>query len=304
MSRKKTKEEWQLESDKKHNNEFEIIGDVTNAITKVDILHKKCGKILNMTPHNHLSRYCKYCSNKYKRSKEEWQVLSDKIHNKQFIILDEPKNTKDNIRIKHKKCGNIINMTLNNHISHKNGCKQCSKQALKSHDYWVNKCKEIWGDDFKILDYIDNINSKVRVKHTICNNIVIKNMHNLIHNKRGCEICSKKAYGELYVKNYFDENNIKYEEQKTLKELINPKTNRRLKIDFYLPEYNTYIELDGVQHYKAIEHWGGEKAYKEQMYRDNIKNQFLGDKLIRINNKEITKIKKICQQLKSKQKQK
>lgn len=54
---------------------------------------------------------------------------------------------------------------------------------------------------------------------------------------------------------------------------------------------------EDVQHYKPIEHWGGEKSYVEQVYRDNIKNNFFGNKLIRINNKKIKDIEKIWQQL-------
>lgn len=46
------------------------------------------------------------------------------------------------------------------------------------------------------------------------------------------------------------------------------------------------IEVDGVQHYKSIEHWGGDNAFESQIYRDNIKNEYFGDRLIRINNKK------------------
>lgn len=216
MSKRKTKEEWQSDSNEIHNNEFEIIGNPKNALDKVDILHKKCGNIINVTPHNHLRRYCIYCSNKNKKTKEECQRISNEIHNNEFIILDSPKNIKTNVRIKHIKCGSIIKMTINNHINHKNGCKYCSKNSLKSNKYWVNKCYEIWGGEFKIIDEVTNVWEKVKVKHSICGNILLKDMNNLIHSKRGCNICTSKSYGEIYIKEFFDVNNIKYITQKHL----------------------------------------------------------------------------------------
>lgn len=188
-------------------------------------------------------------------------------------------------------------MTMNNHISHKNGCKKCSKNSLKSNEYWYEKCKEVWEDEFILLDYVDSVYKKIRVKHTLCGNILIKDMNNLIHNKRGCNICTRKSYGEFYIKEYFDKKNIIYITQKTFDDLINPKTGRKLKVDFYLPEYDIIIEVDGVQHYKSIKHWGGDKAFETQLYRDKIKNDYFGERLIRINNKKIKDIENIWHQL-------
>ena len=35
-------------------------------------------------------------------------------------------------------------------------------------------------------------------------------------------------------------------------------------IDFYLPDYNIFIEYNGEQHYVPIEHFGGELQFSEQ----------------------------------------
>lgn len=297
MSMKKTKEEWQNQSNFIHNSEFIIIGDVINGATKTEFYHNKCGNIISMTPNNHLRRYCKYCSNKHKKTKKEWQQKSDEVHDFSFIILDEPINGKENVRIKHKKCGEIIEMTLNNHINHKNGCRKCGRNSLKSNSYWLKKCLDVWGDEFTILDEVNNVWKKIRVRHNTCGEVLYKDMSNLIHNKRGCNMCATKTYGEDYIKDFLDRNSIKYERQKTFEGLFNPKTNRSLKVDFYITDYSVVIEVDGVQHYKSIEHWGGDSAYHEQKYRDGIKNKFFGDKIIRINNKEIKNIENIWEQL-------
>lgn len=162
MSKRKTREEWQNESDIKYNKEFVILCEPKSANDLTDVFHKKCGNISSIRLSNHLKRYCKYCSGKNKKSLIECQKESDVIHNSEFVILDEPINIKTNVKILHKVCNSVLLMTMNNHLSHKNGCKKCSKQSLKSNEYWLNRCKEIWGNEFEILDYVDNVWKKVR----------------------------------------------------------------------------------------------------------------------------------------------
>jgi len=298
MSKRKTRYEWQIESDLKYNSEFEILEDPQSGQHIVKVLHKKCEKVLQIRLNNHLKRYCVYCNNKKKKTKQEWQKLSDDTHNYEFEILNEPKNSKHKVQVIHKKCGLILEMTMNNHINHKNACKSCSKYSHKSHQYWIYRCKEIWCDDYTILEEVSNCNSKVSIRHNICKRIHLKSMNSFIHGQRGCPYCSNTdlKYAENYILKYLDEKNIKYIREKTFEGLVNPKTNRKLRFDFYLPEKNLIIEVHGVQHYKSIECWGGDKVYYNQIYRDNIKKNFLEKNninLLILNNKKLTQIKSI-----------
>lgn len=56
----------------------------------------------------------------------------------------------------------------------------------------------------------------------------------------------------------------------------------KLYFDFYLPEYNTCIEYDGLQHFKSIEHFGGKKGLKETQKRDKIKDEYCKNNNIRL----------------------
>ena len=63
---------------------------------------------------------------------------------------------------------------------------------------------------------------------------------------------------------------------------------RKLKFDFFLPDYNVCIEFDGEQHFKICE-WG-EKKLKDSIKKDGIKNSFCENnniKLLRISYKDI-----------------
>lgn len=48
----------------------------------------------------------------------------------------------------------------------------------------------------------------------------------------------------------------------------------KLRFDFYIPKLNTVIEFDGLQHYEAVEHFGGEDVFREQKIKDKIKNDY------------------------------
>lgn len=84
-----------------------------------------------------------------------------------------------------------------------------------------------------------------------------------------------KSYGEFFISSYLRENNIKFILQKTFDTCINPKTNYKLRFDFYLPDYNLCIECDGVQHRKKKpDSLFSKEELEEILYRDNIKNQW------------------------------
>lgn len=77
--------------------------------------------------------------------------------------------------------------------------------------------------------------------------------------------------GEQKISKYLDINNIKYIIQYKIEK---PFENREfILIDFYLPDYNTFIEYNGKQHYIPVKYFGGEIQYKDQIQRDkNLRN--------------------------------
>ena len=46
-----------------------------------------------------------------------------------------------------------------------------------------------------------------------------------------------------------------------------------MRPDFYLPDYNSIIEFDGLQHFEANEMFGGEEGFRERVEMDRLKNQ-------------------------------
>ena len=104
-----------------------------------------------------------------------------------------------------------------------------------------------------------------------------------------------KSSLELKMCEILDSLHINYETQKTFEDC---KDKIKLRFDFYFLFNNKEycVEVDGEQHFKPIEFWGGESAFREIRKRDRIKNNYCllnGINLIRIPFNEIDNAKYI-----------
>ena len=102
----------------------------------------------------------------------------------------------------------------------------------------------------------------------------------------GIDKKTKMSYGEVLISDYLDSKNIKYDYNKSLRDCI---SSSKLRFDFYLPDYNTCVEFDGIQHFLPNALFGGSKEFEKTKIRDRIKNDwcFVNDiNLIRFNYKQ------------------
>jgi hypothetical protein len=86
----------------------------------------------------------------------------------------------------------------------------------------------------------------------------------------GCPIC-KESKGERRVRAFLESNLIDFKPQHTF---IDCRLIDVLPFDFYLPEYNTCIEYNGIQHYEPVKFFGGVKKFKDQEKRDKQKEKY------------------------------
>ena len=107
--------------------------------------------------------------------------------------------------------------------------------------------------DLEIIGEYINTSTPIECRCKVCNNHWFPTPNKLTQG-RGCPLCNstKLSSGERYLVKIFNENNIKFESQKIFEGCINTETNRHLKFDFYLPEYNLCIEYQGKQHYEPV----------------------------------------------------
>ena len=94
-----------------------------------------------------------------------------------------------------------------------------------------------------------------------------------------CIKCQPISIGEELIADLLSYNNIKFIRQKKFEDCIFKK---QLPFDFYLPQIKTCIEFDGKQHFQSVKSWGGDKAYKERIKKDEIKNLYCIKKNIKL----------------------
>lgn len=89
------------------------------------------------------------------------------------------------------------------------------------------------------------------------------------HHMRGCGCphC-KRSLGEERIAKFLYSRNIKFTPQYKL--IIDNLfvADKILRVDFFLPEYKTFIEFNGLQHYHPVDLFGGEEKLISQQERD------------------------------------
>lgn len=85
-----------------------------------------------------------------------------------------------------------------------------------------------------------------------------------------------KSIGEANIQKVLQENNIRFEKEKTFEDLISDKGSK-YRYDFFLSEYNRLIEFDGIQHYEYNKNergWNTKEKFKKTQKSDKIKNEY------------------------------
>ena len=89
----------------------------------------------------------------------------------------------------------------------------------------------------------------------------------------GCLRSETVSKYEVFISNILNDNNIYYHREFGFDDCKGV-GNKKLRFDFYLPQYNTLIEYDGEQHFKAVKYFGGEEKYNILKKNDEIKNKY------------------------------
>lgn len=93
--------------------------------------------------------------------------------------------------------------------------------------------------------------------------------------------CSSSK-GEEEVCNILLSNGIKFIREYTIQVPNEINTSGHAYIDFYLPEYNTFVEYNGIQHYNPKMAFGGSFKFERQQARDEYVRQYCKDNNIKL----------------------
>lgn len=276
MAKKKTHEEYVQEL-KIKNPDVEVIEKYINANTNI-VHHCLIHDVFWATkPYRVLDGHgCEQCRiDKFKKSNTKTQdeyIKEVELKNLNVEVIGEYVNTRTKIL---HKCliHNITWNALPNNILNGCGCSQCLKEKISnkngaSHDEYLIKLSNINSNIIVLEEYIS---TEIKIKHKckVCGHEWHAKPGNILAGK-GCPKCNE-SHGEKSISNYLSSNNITYISQYTFDDC---KDRRKLPFDFYIPELNICIEYDGEQHFKTIDHFGGEEGLKVRQHHDQIKTDY------------------------------
>lgn len=87
---------------------------------------------------------------------------------------------------------------------------------------------------------------------------------------QGCPAC-QASNGESLIRKWLTDRDVPFDTQKTFDAL---KHQKRLRVDFWLPQTQCAIEFDGDQHFRPVEYFGGVLAFIRRQHMDRIKDAF------------------------------
>ncbi len=234
-----------------------ILGNYVNA--KTPILHK-CN-IHNIEwkakPDNILhGRGCKICG-------IEKTIQGETLSNEEYVNrllnknpnikpLEEYINMKTPILHLHKLCGHITKMIPTSALAG-HGCNLCVGKTIglavmKTHDEFINELSVI-NPNIEVIGKYHGSHNFIECKCKLCKNIWSPSAGSLLSGF-GCPKC-RISKGEEKICNYFDLKQIYYEKQYKYSSLLGI-GGKLLSYDFYLPQYNTLIEFQGIQHERPV----------------------------------------------------
>ena len=201
------------------------------------------------------------------------------------LELDKEKST----NIKYWKCQcecGTIKSIQGGHLKDGSSTSCGCHRADKINIYNSNRLINLIGKKFGKLEVLSEDKSRTKQgKHywfcqCECGNIVSIKGDSLRdgHSKScGCT----KSYGEEKIISILQELNINFITQKTFPGLVSEK-GIALRVDFYLPDLNTCIEYNGIQHYKATTGWSNEEHLIYTQKHDKIKQDYCQENKIKL----------------------
>lgn len=278
-----TQEEFINKAKAIYGNKYDLsLVEYVNANTKVKIICPEHGEF-SVRPSNFLNRSaCRCCGREMQRKKtlltrDEFIERAVAIHGGKYDYSKmEYTGTKKKICIICPEHGEFWQKPYA-HLSGQ-GCPKCANNQKIDKEEFIRRAREIHGDkyDYSKVDYKNNY---TKVVITCPEHGDFEQLPHSHLQGNGCPKCNEEPLLEREVLELLEKNGILYVRQKKFDGLI---YKRKLSFDFYLPEQNTAIECQGIQHFRPVEQFGGTDSFNEQVARDEVKRKFCEENGIKL----------------------
>lgn len=276
-----------------------LISEYSGPHSKIDVLCG-CGRIFTTRFHTILKEKtkCDVCTGRhmdYRYVKEFVESFGCELISTEYINS----NTKIDIKC---ECGNIFQTTFGKFKNrNKRKCNKCSIGRKNNDRLTLEEVNDFLSKNqlVSISDYV-NSSSPITVRCR-CGRNYTTNFNKIKNGGRiVCPACTKgRSKIEVIVKDYLERISVDYLEQYKFKDLKS-KPNVYYRFDFAIMDKGKVlclIELDGEQHYKPIDRWGGAEYLKNIKENDSVKEKYCIDHNIKLFRMPYYKFNKIYDEI-------
>lgn len=202
---------------------------------------------------------CAYCNGKF--YPPDWIKNARAVHGEKYEYDESrpPRAIFDYIRYKCPKHG-WQETRYDCHVLQGHGCALCAGVLTKMpvedrKQMWIEKCRERFPGKFSYRDvvYVNNDTPvKIYCKEHHITFETTPDTH--LRGSGACPLCTKSV-GEVEIFKWLSEHAIPFETQKVIPNENMFCKRHYLVADFYLPDLNLIIEMNGEQHYQYVEHF-------------------------------------------------
>jgi ribosomal protein L19E len=280
--KKVTTKEFVEKANKIFGNRYDYIEEYKGALTKINIKCLLCQTIFKQKPNDHLNGHgCRKCYNNAlrKRKSDTLETFIEKANTVHGEF------TYNKVKYLTSKKAILITCPIHGDFSqlpatHLQGskCPKCSNitngiNKRKTTNDFILKAQKIFGNlyDYTNTKYItarDYVTIKCNIHNGIFQQIARDHLSGY-----GCPLCCNSK-GEQLIENFLKDNKITFSRQYKFTDC---KYKKSLSFDFAMINNNILyglIEYQGIQHYKSIAHFGGDKNFLVRKIRDKIKQEY------------------------------
>lgn len=197
------------------------------------------------------------------------ELIKEKGYQTEFIS-GTPKSQKDKVLIKCKKCGSFEERSYSDLLRVPCGyCGLSPKKVNHTNSIRTKKPEMVrfLKNESDADEYTPRSNKKILFKCPECGTEKTMKPDTFSKQGLGCNACSDKiSVSNKIMFNLLSNNNIIFENEKMFE------WGSRHRYDFYLPEQNVIIELNGIQHYEERSGFT-RRTLKEQQADDLFKKE-------------------------------
>lgn len=291
MSKRLTTQEFIEKSKQVHGDRYDYSKvDYINAQSKVTIICPIHGEFEQRASHHLNGHGCKKCANlitgKVNVSNLETFIARSRvIHNNEYDYSKSIyRNARTKLEIICPKHGSFWQIPQHHLEGH--GCPICGNEKTNNYnkttlEEFVERARKIHGNKYDYSEVKFNIlTDYITIICPIHGRFTQRATNHL--QGSGCQMC-RSSRGEEYISQILSEYGINYIQQYKIPIDTTINIQGNTEIDFYLPEYNIFIEYNGIQHYVPQDYFGGKlKFEKYQIPRDNYVRNYCKDNNIRL----------------------